>query len=307
MLVVFLQEEMLNYYRKQSEISDPGKFKTYFEDLPESIPDLCKIVQNTFNHVFWIMDKKNYDITLHDIVALGRDPNKELNMRKIEEKLDRYFSLKESFFLEPREQIDKVIGNCRDYALLLISMLRHKGIPARVRSGAGKYFFPPEKQRFEDHYISEYWNEEDNRWHMVDPQIDDVQRKALNLTISTIDLPYNQFLDAGRTWLEFRKGEIPAENFGIGDWRGQIFVLNKLIMELASLNKIEVLAWEGWGICSDIKNIEKLGFEVFDDLAEKISKVNEPQIFFELRNLFENDSRFKIPSNYKPYFMKFNF
>ncbi len=302
-----MNEEILNFYRVQSKISDPGKYTKYYSDLPDSISELCKIVQNTFTHVFWIMNKENYGITLHDIVALGRDPNVELNFRNIEEKLEKYFNIDESTFTETRSQIDKVVGNCRDFALLLVSMLRYKGIPARVRSGAGRYFFPDDPNRFEDHYICEYWDEKDNLWHMVDPQIDEVQRQALKLTFSTTDMPYNQFLDAGRTWQEFRKGDIKPENFGIGEWRGQIFVLEKLIMELASLNKVEVLAWERWGICADMKNLETLGFEVFDDLADKISQINNPKVFHELKKLFETDERFKVPDGYKPWFMKYNF
>jgi hypothetical protein len=306
-MVSAMHDEMLDFYRKQSIISDPGKFAEYYENLPNSIPELCNMVQNAFNHIFWIKDKKNYGITVQDIIALGRDPNKELNMRNIEEKLTKYFSIDKTSFIEPREQINKLVGNCRDYALFLVSMLRYKGIPARVRSGSARYFFPPEMERFEDHYICEYWNDEDNQWHMVDPQIDDVMRKALNMNISTTDLPYDQFLGAGQTWKEFRKGKIKPENFGIGEWRGQIFVFEKLIMELASLNKIEVLAWERWGVCGDLKNLEKLGVEFFDKLADKISKVNNPEIFFELKDLFEKDPRFKVPIDYKPWFMKFDF
>jgi hypothetical protein len=301
-----MKEEMLNFYREQSEISSPGKYNEIFDNLPDSISELCEIVQNTFNHIFWIRDKKNYGITLQDIIVQERDPNEELNMRNIEEKLEKYFSIDKASFIELREQINKVVGNCRDYALLLVSMLRHKGIPARVRSGSARYFFPPEMERFEDHYVCEYWNEEDNQWHMVDPQIDDVMRKVLKMTISTTDLPYDQFLGAGRTWKEFRKGKVKPENFGIGEWRGQHFVFEKLIMELASLNKVEVLAWERWGVCGDLTNLEKLGVEFFDELADKISKVNNPEIFFELKDMFEKDSKFKVPENYKPWFMKFN-
>jgi hypothetical protein len=141
---------------------------------------------------------------------------------------------------------------------------------------------------------------------MVDPQLDELQRKVLKLGFNHTDIPYELFLGAGRTWKVFREGKIDPKNFGIGDdWRGEIFVLNKLIMELASLNKIEVLAWESWGICHDVKNLEKLGYANFDLLAEKIAKVNNPEVFFELKDLFENDSRYKMPENYKPWFLEF--
>ena len=297
---------MLDYYRTQSELSDPGKFASYFDELPNSIEELCKIVQNTFFHIFWIKKKENYGFTPADIIEQGRDPSKELNIRNIEEKLKLYYTLEAKSFTEKRKNINRVIGNCRDFALLLVSMLRHKGIPARVRSGAAMYFFPLELEKHEDHYICEYWNDEENRWKMVDPQLDELQRKVLQLSVDfTLDLPYEQFLDAGRTWLKFRKGDVPPENFGIFEWRGEMFALNKLIMDLASLNKVEVLAWESWGICGKIANIKKLGYDIFDELAENISQINDPRVFFELKDLFENDDRYKVPENYKPWFMKF--
>jgi len=306
--VNIVHDEMLEFYRNQSKISTPGKYQSYFDELPESMVELCQIVQNSISHVFWIKNKENYGFTDKELIEQGRDLNKELNQRTVEEKLAYLFSLEDTPLTGIREGIHKVAGNCRDFALFLVSILRHKGIPARVRSGAARYFWPPEMDKFEDHYICEYWNENEKQWQMVDPQIDELQRKALNVSLDfTLDLPYDKFLGAGRTWLKFREGKTPQENFGIGEWRGQIFVLNKLIMELASLNKVEVLAWEAWGHCSQIKNLEEYGDEMFDELAKKISEVNEPEIFFELKNLFENDSRYKIPENYKPWFMKFDF
>lgn len=300
-----LKEKVLEFYRKQSEISDPGKYTGDYKNLPSSILSLCKIVQNTFNHIFWIQDKKNYGFTPKDIEARGRNPSKELNLRTVEEKLEALYSYDDTPFTEQRDQINRIIGNCRDFALLLVSMLRHKGIPARVRSGAARYFFPLSTDSHEDHYICEYWNEQEDRWIMVDPQIDDLQRETLPMKINILDLPYDLFLGAGRTWMKFREGKIEPKKFGIMDWRGETFVLNKLLMDLACLNKVEVLAWECWGICSDVKNIKIMGYEIFDELAEKISRVNNPIIFQELRDLFEKNSRYRLPEDYKPWFMTF--
>ncbi len=307
MLVEKMHKEVLEFYSSHSELSNPGKFAKSFDNLPESIDELCKVVQNTISHIFWIKEKNNYGFTPKDVVEKGRDPNKELNLRSIEEKLDAYYSFEETPFTQPRDNINRVIGNCRDFALLLVSMLRHKDIPARVRSGAGKYFFPDDPNRFEDHYICEYWDKEEKRWIMVDSQIDDFQRKALKLEMNTLDIPCDKFLDAGRTWKEFRTGNFEPERFGIGEWRGEMFVLNKLLMDLASLNKIEVLAWDCWGICAKVDNIKTMGYEIFDELAEKISNVNEPEVFFELKGLLEKDSRYSLPADFEPWFMKFQF
>ena len=75
--------------------------------------------------------------------------------------------------------------------------------------------------------------------------------------------------------------------------------------ELACLNKIEVLAWESWGICHDVKNLKELGYEIFDELADQISNVNNPKVFFDLKKLFENDPRYKVPDDWEPWFLEF--
>jgi transglutaminase-like putative cysteine protease len=51
-------------------------------------------------------------------------------------------------------------GRCNSYALMLVSMLRANGVPARSRCGFGAYFNPP---KFEDHWVCEYWNADRRR------------------------------------------------------------------------------------------------------------------------------------------------
>jgi hypothetical protein len=49
-------------------------------------------------------------------------------------------------------------------------MLQSQGKPARARCGFGRYF---KAGWYEDHWICEYWNDEQGRWIMVDAQLDD--------------------------------------------------------------------------------------------------------------------------------------
>jgi len=293
------EKEFLEYYKVQSDLSDPVEFAYLYDNLPDDIPSLCKIVQNTIIHFFWTTTDKNYGMSLKDIEATGRDPNKEHNQRRIEEKLATFVSIKDTPLTEPRDPIERVVGNCRDFTLLLTSILRHKGIPSRERSGVARYFYPPPKDFHEDHFITEYWNEQEKRWIMIDPQIDDIQRKVIKLTMDTYDIPYDQFLGAGRSWLKLREGKIKPEQIGVGQYTGEPYTRYKLIQDLASLNKIEVMAWESWGICASRKELTDKEYKLLDQLAKNIANSREPETFFELKKLFENDSRFKIPENYK--------
>ena len=293
------EKEFLEYYRVQGELSDPGKFAYLYDDLPDDIPSIVRIVQNCIIHFFWTTTDKVYGTSLKDIEATGRDPNKEHNQRRIEEKLATLISIKDTPLTDPRDPIDRVVGNCRDFALLLTSILRHKGIPARERSGVARYFYPPPKDFHEDHFITEYWNEQENRWVMVDPQIDELQRGVIKPTMDTYDIPYDQFLGAGRSWLKLREGKIKPEQIGVGQYTGVPYTRYKLIQDLASINKIEVLAWEAWGICEIKDELTEEGYKLLDQLARNIANSRDPETFFELKELFENDSRFKVPENYK--------
>ena len=64
-------------------------------------------------------------------------------------------------------------GNCRHFTVLEAAMLRAHGTPARARCGFGGYFGTG---WFEDHWVCEYWDSGQQRWRLIDAQIDDVQQ-----------------------------------------------------------------------------------------------------------------------------------
>jgi hypothetical protein len=62
---------------------------------------------------------------------------------------------------------------------LITGHIKDEGIPARARCGFGAYFNPP---YFEDHWVCEYWNADEERWILVDPQFDEVWREKLSIS-----------------------------------------------------------------------------------------------------------------------------
>ncbi|MFX0184516.1 MAG: hypothetical protein ACFE95_15655, partial [Candidatus Hodarchaeota archaeon] len=150
-----LNDEMLQYYRNQSPITDPSNYSDFYEDLPTGIPELCKIIQNVIVHIFWL---QAYGMRASDLKDQKRNINKELNQRPVQKKLSTIFSLKDESLTVRRKPNTRVFGNCRDFSVLLASILRYKGMSARVRTGVSRYFFPPPKDFHEDHFICEYWH-----------------------------------------------------------------------------------------------------------------------------------------------------
>ncbi len=105
----------------------------------------------------------------------------EFSFSAAEERLTSILKLDDRPLSEPRSADRRSVGCCRDYALMLVSILRHRGIPAHVRMGVALYFVSSEGTLIEDHYMTEHWNPEEERWQLTDPQIDDVQRPTKGL------------------------------------------------------------------------------------------------------------------------------
>jgi hypothetical protein len=162
-----------------------------------------------------------------------------------------------------REPDRRVLQRCNSFALLLVTMLRAKGVPARSRSGFAAYLNPP---KFEDHWACEYWDPQERRWRLADPQIDEVWRRRLNIRIDLAYLPRTKFLTAADAWRRCRSGEAD-EQYGISfaGLRGLWFVAGSLIRDVAALNKMEMAPWDVWGAQPAPR--EELDLAFFDDLA----------------------------------------
>jgi hypothetical protein len=297
-------DSVLSYYCQQSPISSPGKFEHLYQDLPDAIGDLCQLLQKLILHQFWIQDKNNYGITSGELRKAGRDLNQEINLRSVEDILGFLSTLEDLPLTVERSPETRVVGNCRDFSTLLVSILRYKGIPARVRSGVARYFF---KNGFlEDHFICEFWNEAENRWQLTDPQIDQVQKDFLKIDLDMTDLPPDQFLNAGESYFELQSGKVAPNKIGVMDFLGWKYVHYKLISDLASINKMEVLPWEGWGICKTIHKEQLTDADniLLEDIARILTELTNQDHFNQAREIFESHPALALPEDYQAYFMK---
>jgi hypothetical protein len=154
--------------------------------------------------------------------------------------LARILELDNRPLTEARSTEARLIGCCRDYATLLCSILRHRGVPARIRFGFATYFEPNWNP---DHVVTEYWHEDESRWVLVDAELDEP------LTFSPLDLPRDRFLVAGDAWQRCRHGELDPNRSGVNSEICGIAIVGRYVThDLAALNRIEVLCWDEWGM-----------------------------------------------------------
>ena len=140
-----------------------------------------------------------------------------------------------------REPERRIIGTCRHFAVISCALLRHHGVPSRVRCGFATYFQPGQGL---DHWITEYRHRESGRWIRIDSEI-----LGQEILAQPEDLRPGQFLSGGEAWRAFRQGEIDASTFGVygtHNW-GAGEIRGNAVKDLAALNKVETLPWDEWG------------------------------------------------------------
>jgi hypothetical protein len=278
----------LTYFAQQGAISDPGTYSHLFDNLPTGIADLVRIVQGTIIHVFWA---ERYGL------KLTPEREAEVQLRTMEKRLARTLELDPRLLTEPRALDKKLVGNCRDFTFLLVAMLRHQGVPARARCGFGAYFLP---DHYEDHWVGEYWNKEQERWILVDAQLDAFQCEVMKVPFDPLDVPRNQFIVGGLAWQMCRKDGADPEKFGIFDMHGLWFIRGDFVRDVAALNKVELLPWDCWGLIEGQDGeLTPDDWSLLDRLAE-LTRGDVPD-FETVRRLYESDPRLRVGSEIHSY------
>jgi hypothetical protein len=277
-------ENSLVYYASPGPMTDPGTYAALFDGLPSNVSELVKVVQGLLLHIFWA---ERYGVVLSD------ERQNEVQIRAVPAKLARIQTLHSGTLTEARTMERRLVGNCRDFAVMLCAMLRYHAVPARARCGFGTYFLPG---YYEDHWVCEYWNRDQGRWVMLDAQLDAFQREVLSIGFDPLDMPPNQFVTSGEAWQMCRAGEADPERFGIFDMHGIWFVRGNLIRDFLSLNKVEILPWDGgWGFLIDEENMQS-------DIMDRIAALSlaGDEAFAEIRATYASDDRFHVPIEWLP-------
>ena len=269
----------LEYYRTQSPITNPGEYVGSFDDLPRDISGLCRVMQSL------IIPFDGGDLFGYTI---PEDRLPEVDTRYVEKMLARIIKLDDRPLNEPRPPEKRLVGCCRDFAVLFCAMARYQGIPTRTRVGFAAYIaeFGPDFNA--DHEIVEYWDSSEKRWRLVDPGQSDLLIRLNNIRFDTTDIPRDQFIVAGLAWQICRAGRVDPDQFGADPdsyLKGWWFIRNRLIHDLASQNKMELLLWDTWGLMDyGIKPTEE-DLVLLDRVAKLTQAGNET--FDEMRAIYE--------------------
>jgi hypothetical protein len=277
-----IASEILPFYTAQSEITEPGQFASLYEVLPRAIPELARVGHGLMLHEHIA---QAYGVTVQE------ERRREVHIRRNADRLAAIVAHDPRPLTEAREPGERLISNCRHYTVLMVSMLRSRGVPARSRCGFGSYF---EAGKFVDHWVAEYWDTDRNSWRRIDAQVDDVQRKLFHSDFDVLDVPADRFIIAGDAWRMCRAGQADPAAFGIMDMNGLWFIAGNLVRDVAALNNVEALPWDAWGAMPQPgEAMDETRLAYFDELA---ALTHDPDAHFdELRRRYESDDGLRVP------------
>ena len=279
------QQQILDFYARPTGMTSAGQFAPLFDALPSDVGELVCIIQGL----------GVYDVVAADFYgfAIPNERQGEIHLRPVEKMLGCLLALDDQSLCVTRPVDKRLVGRCRHFVLLLVAILRAKGVPARGRCGFGSYF---RRGFFEDHWVCEYWNAAEARWVLVDPQFDEVWRETLKIDHDILDVPRDRFLVAGDAWAQCRAGEADSAKFEIvfADLRGLWFIAGNLVRDMAALNKTEMLPWDVWGAQPrPHEPLTDAQLAFFDKLA---ALTRAPDAAFaELHALYQGDDRLRVP------------
>lgn len=275
------------YYRGHGRMSAGAEFAAQLAALPRDIGALCRIVQGVILHADmapWLYD-----------VKFSPERYDDKNVRPVAEVLKRVGTLAGQPLTVARKPADRMACVCRHFSLMLCAILREQGVPARTRVGFGAYF---NQGKFEDHWVAEYWNAAQSRWILVDAQLDEIQRKTFKLDFDPVDVPHNRFIIAGDAWQMCRSRGANPDDFGLSmvpHLHGMWFIAGNVLRDFASLNRVEMLPWDVWGMMSmDEASLTEEKRSVLDHVAALTLAGDEA--FPEIRKLYDSDDRLRVPS-----------
>lgn len=277
--------QTLKHFIKHDDMTQIIEMKSMIYDIPNDIEGIVRIVQNTFIHQHWA---KQYGIELND------QKISEVYVRPIDDKLKILNQKNIHTLLEPIPYDKKLVGICRDFSVLMTSLCREVGIPARARCGFADYF---EEGKYIDHWVCEVWDENEKRWIMVDAQLDEYQSNTLEISFYPLDIKDHHFITADQAWLMCRDNHFDPNIFGIFKWWGYDYLRCNLILDANSLVGMAMQPWDFWdGYKSlPIEEWTEDDYREMDKLARLISIIDqEPSKLIEF---VESNDKIKVPDD----------
>ncbi len=227
--------DTIAYFVAQSSFTDPGEYAELFAVLPKDAEAIRTVIQGLF-----LDHKERYKYPIVNERLLHS------HSHCIQGVIKSILSWSKAPLNEAREIPDRFLAAPHDYANMFCAMARSQGIAARKRVG----FLCDEVYR--GYEVAEYWD--GTAWKQID----------------VAGLAKSKFMSAAEAWQACRKGEIDPELFHADlQTMGLEVVRNSLMLDLAAMNKVELLAWDRYGwMLRPFEDFSEKAWNTLDKAAE---------------------------------------
>lgn len=287
-----MDKRILDHYREYGLFTYPGLYEDYLKSLPDDVKELGELLRKNFLHrttlevgnVGTNADLKYGDMTKMPWWRQAEDDNLATTAAMLAE----FFRRDERGLTLERNVEDKLVLTCRYVAILMASILKAKGISARVRSGFASYFEGTKDSW--DHWITQYWDEFENRWITID-----VDGSWHRTGFDMYDISDGKFDYSADAWLDVRQERKEGSRFrNAGGFAGLISIAWELFYDFHCLmnNEIMYLHHPEMTTLSNFKNLDESKRKEIDDLATLMQKPDEN--FDQLYHLWETNKEYRL-------------
>lgn len=273
--------DKLAYYRSHSPFTDPGEYAPLLDALPKDLPGIVRAIQGL------IIPPYQYVLQLHNL-QLKDIEDAAFGIRSMERFLAKLVSIRDAPLSEPRPPRRRLGVNCRNFATLLVAILRQKGIAARERVGFEGYLGGAIHY---EHRITEYWDARQHQWRRVDAYVDPLLQTSRIMTLDPLNISSpDHFSVAGELWQGARLATLDPSQYGDSEVDvGLPPIRYALLHDFDALNKLEVRGDDAWGQLIEKPEAELTADDLrFLDMVARLTK--DPDANFDSLLALHRDS-----------------
>lgn len=285
-------DRILQYYLEFSSFTNPGCYRdNLIKDLPDDVRKIGFLVRSQILHRVEVGMSITGEGNVKDNkngLPWYRQPEDD-NFPTAVAMLAEFYRRDCRGFINNRLVKNKLVLTCRFVAVLMASILKSKGIPARVRSGFAPYF-SQFGEKSVDHWINQYWNKRQKRWITID-----VDGSLSSLKFDTYDIPDGVFDYSADTWVAARKGKTDANHFwNAGGYEGLVVIAWELFYDFHCLmnNEIIYAHHPSFVTFRNFPQLEEEELKEIDQLAHLMQKPDDD--YDELMKIWETNKKFRL-------------
>lgn len=292
-----MDKKILEFYKQTSLYTDLGLYKDFAKKLTNDINEICILQRMQIIHpiVFSepnIREKEECfwgNMTKVPVTRLRYEDDLFPTALSMISELLR----KDNNYSKDRKAQDKIFVTCRGQAILLASILKAKGYSARVRSGFATYIKDDGVNY--DHWITEYYDNDKNRWVLVDA---DEHCPDHEMGFDLNDMPRDKFIFGAEAYLGMRKGKYKTEEIYYDSDPATLGLkasIRGLFYDFHSLMNDEIIFLHLPKYIQDkdfILNEEE--YKELDNLAELL--LNPDENFDKLLEIWNTTTKFRVMS-----------